>query len=543
MPLTLASALKELDILSQSRVIAGRGGLDSVIQWTHIVDFPDVAPWVRKGDLLITTGFVFKDNPDAYLELIPVLAEKGLAGMIVAEIVHIPRSVIRLADELDFPIITVPWKVRFVELTQAIHERILSGQYALIDHSFHIHKVLTDLVLAGKGLDDLAGTLANLLERSVTIEDKSLLLLAHTSVGPIDEMRKKSIAQGRTPEEMVAYLHSEGIFENLRRDPRPQRVPSVPEMGMTLERIIAPILVGAELYGYVWIIAGESPLQELDFLAIERAATVAALILSREEAIYEAEQRVKHTLLDDLLELDPYHDLGDLQRTLARMGFRGEYQVMSLREISAKPPRPTRLATFLDRELQVKRIRSVVVQRGQRFIILHGTRGSRSGSELAHAIMDAASRNGLSLLIGLGSPSRDAARVRRCYQEAVEALQLGAKLSDGKPGVWPFQDLGVLHWMGALPPEILSASRFHRVVREMIDQDREKGTDCFRTLEVFLDCHGNQRQAAQKLYIHRNTLRQRLASLQETWSLDLKDPLTLLNLHLVIKDWRLNRAG
>ena len=151
MPLTLASALKELDTLSQASVVAGRGGLDGVIQWTHIVDFPDVAPWVRKGDLLITTGFAFKDDPNGYLELIPVLAEKGLAGMIVAEIVHIPRSVIRLADELDFPIITVPWKVRFVELTRAIHERILSEQYALIDHSFHIHKVLTDLVLAGKG--------------------------------------------------------------------------------------------------------------------------------------------------------------------------------------------------------------------------------------------------------------------------------------------------------------------------------------------------------------------------------------------------------
>jgi purine catabolism regulator len=53
---------------------SGRGGLDSVIQWTHIVDFPDVAPWVLKGDLLITTGFDFKDDPDGYLKLIPVLA-------------------------------------------------------------------------------------------------------------------------------------------------------------------------------------------------------------------------------------------------------------------------------------------------------------------------------------------------------------------------------------------------------------------------------------------------------------------------------------
>ena len=107
MAITIAKALQDLDILSQAQIVAGRSGTDNIINWTHIVDFPDVTPWVRKGDLLLTTGFAFKDNPESYLELIPALAGKGLAGMIInpdAEFAGIPQSVEILANKLNFPI-------------------------------------------------------------------------------------------------------------------------------------------------------------------------------------------------------------------------------------------------------------------------------------------------------------------------------------------------------------------------------------------------------------------------------------------------------
>ena len=57
---------------------------------------------------------------------------------------------------------------------------------------------------------------------------------------------------------------------------QPVRLEAQPDLGMTMERIVSPIVVGGEIYGYIWIVAGDHPLTDLDELALDHAATVAA---------------------------------------------------------------------------------------------------------------------------------------------------------------------------------------------------------------------------------------------------------------------------
>jgi len=183
-----------------------------------------------------------------------------------------------------------------------------------------------------------------------------------------------------------------------------------------------------------------------------------------------------------------------------------------------------------------------VIERGQRLIVLLGTPDPRRGLEAARILVEEGTRQGFSLVIGLGTASRQASGVRKCYQEATEALRIGKALSEGKPGVWAFENLGILPWLKALPPEIHSASRHHRVVQEIAEYDQEHSRELLKTIEVYLDRLGNAQQSAHDLFIHRNTLRQRLAKIEETWELNLRDPYTVLNLLIAIKDWRLHRG-
>ena len=538
MALTLEFALQHLDILAQARVVAGEGGLERPIRWAHIVDLPDVSPWVREGDLLLTTAFALKDNPEAQAALIPILAGKGLCGMIVAlgtYFYDIPQEMITLANKLDFPIVTLPWEIPFVEVTQAIHEYILHQQFDHIGKSLHIHEVLSRLVLEGKSLDDIVESLANLLNRSVTIEDPSLRVLAHASPGPIDELRRRSISEGRTPPEFVAYLEEQGIFERLKDDPRPQRVPSIPELGMTLERTIAPIVVGPNLYGYVWIIATEGPLTELDFLAIEQAATVAALAFTRQQAIFEAEQRVKSGLLDDLLDLDTHQDLHALRQTLQKLGLQRGYQVLVLGEFSQNPMGAYTFASLVERELASADLQATVVQRLNRLIILLATPDSRTGLAISNRILQRAVQQGDPLIIGLSRGSNAETQIRQSYGEAAEAYRVGRLLSKNQPGVWPFEKLGFLHWIHQIPGETLTSGHYYRLVCEIAEHDRLQGDEYLKTLEAYLDCSGNKQQVSQKLFIHRNTLRQRLQKLNDTWGIDFEDAYTLVNLYIALK--------
>ena len=290
MPLTVAQALNELPVLSKARVVAGLSGLDRIIRWTHIIDHPDVIPWVQEGHLLMTTAFSLKLHPEERAGFVRSLDDKLLAGLMVnigRYILEIPAEMIMEAKSLGFPLITIPWEVNFAEVTHAIHEYILQEQYTLAEQANRIHKTLTQIVLNGGDLTELTCHLAEILHCSVTIEDDALRLLAHTTTEPTDDVRRRSIELGKTPDDMIDYLHTQGIFKHLRNNPQPYRIPPYPEIGFTLDRIVSPILVGSQLFGYIWIIASDKPLTDLDYLVIERSAVVAALILSRQEAIYE----------------------------------------------------------------------------------------------------------------------------------------------------------------------------------------------------------------------------------------------------------------
>ena len=85
-------------------------------------------------------------------------------------------------------------------------------------------------------------------------------------------MRRGAEEAGRTPAESVAALAERGIYAELRATMRPLHLQPVPEIGMEMERVVAPIIVGGEVYGYIWIVSGNRPLTRLDERAIESAA-------------------------------------------------------------------------------------------------------------------------------------------------------------------------------------------------------------------------------------------------------------------------------
>lgn len=547
MALTIGYALQNFEIFASARVVAGHGGLDREIHWAHILDLPEITPWVRQGDLLMTTAFALKDEPQTLVELIPTLAQKGLAGVVVAlgpYFNRIPDEMVAVADHLDFPIITLPWEVPFVEVTQVVHEYILRQQYAHIEKSLEIHDVLTRLVLEGKTLEDLVLSLAGLLTRAVTIEDHSMRMLAYASPGPIDELRRNTIETGRTPPALVDYLEKSGLFAALREDPRPHPVPPVPELGMTYERTVAPIVVGGNLLGYVWIVATEdSPLTKLDFLAIEHAATVAALVLTRQQAVFEAEQRVKAALLENLLELDPYRDGRVLNETILKLGLNRGFQVLAIEENSEQPLGPLALANLIEAEGAQDGLQITVVQRLNKIIVLLGTPEQGKGKRFAESLVQAAEAQRATLVAGIGRWACEDRLARQCYMEAAEALRIGKVLSQGKSGVWEFENLGFLQWSNTLPSDLLLSSSYFQTIQRMAIHDQVENDFCLPTLEAYLDHSGNKQRVADALYIHRNTLRQRMQKIQELWGIDWENQYMLMNLYIAIKQWRLAEGG
>ena len=73
---------------------------------------------------------------------------------------------------------------------------------------------------------------------------------------------------------------------------------------------------------------------------------------------------------------------------------------------------------------------------------------------------------------------------------------------------------------------------FRYLVEPLVEHDRERQSDLVKTLKVYFDTGANASEAAERLFLHRNSMLYRLARIEELTGLDLKDPQARLALQL-----------
>lgn len=137
--------------------------------------------------------------------------------------------------------------------------------------------------------------------------------------------------------------------------------------------------------------------------------------------------------------------------------------------------------------------------------------------------------------VGISRPCRDATGYPAAYQQAQEALELGLRLF-GRGRVVRFEDLGSYRFVPALIQYGLTTEAEYQQVSRLPDE-------LLQTLEAYLDSGGNTAQAAKQLFLHRNTLRQRLERITALLDLDLSAPSRWLSLQLAIKTARMSRLS
>jgi purine catabolism regulator len=126
----------------------GRSGAGRPVRWVHISELDDPTPWLRGGELLLTTGLPLRAGPAAYVER---LADAGLTGMGLGlgfGYDTAPADALAAADRLGFPLFEIPYQVPFIALTEAVFTRISDARVAEA-----VRRLAGDLVEAVLGGD------------------------------------------------------------------------------------------------------------------------------------------------------------------------------------------------------------------------------------------------------------------------------------------------------------------------------------------------------------------------------------------------------
>jgi purine catabolism regulator len=509
--------LLKLPTLAHARVVGGHDGLRRPVRGVNVMEVPDILDWVKPDELLLTTAYPLRDDPVALDALIPRLAERGLAGIALKPgryIKAIPASMIEAADHHAFALIELPPEASFNEIINSVLTVILDVQAARLQRSAAIHDRFTSIALSGGGLRQIAEALAELVGRPVAIVDA------------------QDTVQWRTSDE--APVLESGLPGSMAGDGG--------------GAIVQPIQVGAERYGAILVAGDEAVLGPDRLEAIEYAATVAALRQVQTRAVAEADRRFQAVCLEELITGHVADRSVLMERAAAfawdlttpRAVLLADVEAIAGRPFSALAGTPEegalrhRLAEAARASLAPG---SIVWERSREIgaLVSAGPSGLR---EVGAALQAEANRHvpGIVVSVGIGRAALDPLELHRSFGEARRALSIG-RWAHGPGEVTAFDHLGLDLLLVAVPAAEAQAFCAD-VLGRLEGYDAARGTSLVATLETFLATR-NAALAARRLYLHYNTLKNRLAKIEEIIGPYQDDPDRCLSLALALRLRRL----
>lgn len=526
-----------LDLFKDARLVAGEAGATRPVAWVHIVGVPDAPQWVNGGELVLTTMLNMPEDIIGQRQYIQAMIDKEVAGLVITigrYITHIPQHLIEIANEARFPLIEIPFQARFVDIARQVNEHISQENMQMVQRALSINQTLTQIVLQDGNFNDLVQALVQLLGHSISIENERFEAIATQNVAPVDEARRYTQLHGRTDARLIEALETRGYLPKIRESLRPHHLPPMPDVGLEMERLLAPIVVHGDIYGYMWIIADLHDISEIDRMAIESGATIAALMMLYQESVQSAEASLKGSLLSQLVQGDKARETILTDQSL-RYGvdLRSPYVMM----VVDTPPNGAQsiqqIYRSINQLIQMDGWQAVVGQfAGQVILLAQDNEHLRAlVARIQERIALLQRRSPDQSRIGVSGVHHGAQAVKLAHQQCQDVLTITGRLNPRARIVY-FDDLGYLHTLYHAGREGLKGNIFVPVIKRL---NKEKQSDLLLTLEAYLDAGGNGVSTAENLHIHRSTLNYRLTRIVQICEVDLQDPLTRMNLQIAIK--------
>lgn len=157
-------------------IVAGGAGLERPVRWAHVVAGTAAISLLDGGELILTTGTGWSQESGPLGELAEALMRTEPAAVVFElgpRFPETPAPLARACESHGVPLIVLHREVRFVQLTQRIHQRVLAAQNEALEARTEVHAMLTELGLNRSPVDYVIERLANTLDAAVVLEDSA----------------------------------------------------------------------------------------------------------------------------------------------------------------------------------------------------------------------------------------------------------------------------------------------------------------------------------------------------------------------------------
>lgn len=505
--------------------------LDRPVRWVHVSDLPDLSNLLEGGEMVLTTGQALADE-DRRDDYLPQLARAGAVALVVELGVHVdqvPPSVVAVGADLDLPVVALRHPVRFVEVTEEVHRRIVAEQYAEVDYARRVHEAFVNLSMRRASVDEIIAAAADMLDTPIVLEDLNHQALAFVRRGfalteLLDDWERRSRLEAAAGDGATWVTCPVGPYRQ--------------EWG----RLVAPV--------------GQS--DDRTATTLERAAQALAMHRMVEQDRTSLELRAQSGLVDDLLR----GRLRDEAEATARAHALGLRPALTYVPITVRMPETATANQLLIQQRRSRTLDALVhsIRSGghsvlsasrddgrvdlllapqPRAMAVRGDPGTErilvevaAGMRRAVLAVDGVSR----CVIGVGPLSSRLVDAAGGLTESGHVADVALAMPD-RPDATPFVRAADVRLRGLIAL-IRSDQRVQAFaeteLRGLLERRATHGDETFDLLAAYLEEGGNKAALAKRLHLSRPTLYARLAAVERLLGVDLDDAESRTSLHVAM---------
>jgi Regulator of polyketide synthase expression len=157
-----------LPSLSRARLLAGDPRRR--VGWVHVVDVPEPDPWVRPGQLVLTTGYAWPRKAPALRRFAEELAAGSAAiALAVPQFLEtFPEPALSVLARAGVAALELPWEIPFAQVSEEVLGRLLAQQLEVEKRAQSLHRALMAALLERAGPALAAGW--PLMGRGISLE-------------------------------------------------------------------------------------------------------------------------------------------------------------------------------------------------------------------------------------------------------------------------------------------------------------------------------------------------------------------------------------
>ncbi|WP_168120806.1 PucR family transcriptional regulator [Paenibacillus sp. HB172176] len=513
--------------LQGSVILAGHKGMGRSVTRVNVMEVPDVIDYVREGEFLITSGFPFRDRPEQLAEIIPELAERGVAAIGIKTkryIERIPETVIRKADEFDIPLIELPVRTSFSDVVREVMENVLVQEARQLSLLQFRYQKLSQKLLQGSGIDDFLSELDDMLLNPVVLMDGSDQLYFSPSA-------KEALPWPEDSPERIRLVHDIQLGVNYML------------LGERRIRVYISKETGRNADCSMLLLEWNQALADADMLTLDRIGALVSLELANVHVRREVESKYVDQFLQDWL----------------------NGRIMTRQDLHARAeacgcwiPEGSKFCVAYLKRSECKGGEKPLLQAIQHFRRLGSGREGIYATLLGGCIV---------LLLAHDSPDHLGRQLEKCryrletIRSTEEKVDFSFCMSDSEENpmrvglqceqarkihtisvvcdisdsLISYNQLGIYQLLYLLPDSEPVTEFLDRLVKPLLEYDNKHNTLLFKTLQCYI-CHNeNVKLTAEALFAHYNTVLYRIERAYSLLELDPERVNDRLQLYIAIK--------